>query len=78
LAERSGRKSVDIKLSDKPTRDELGMLMKQLRNKDKEIEMKEKVIRNSAGNGSPNASHKIVGDDLVFNIERKLNLLSKL
>lgn len=40
--------------------------------------MKEKVLVVSEGIGSPNVNRKIVGDELIFNIERKLNLLSKL
>ena len=46
LYERSGRKSLEVKISDKPNRDELNMVIKQLKNKDEEMKMKEKVVRN--------------------------------
>lgn len=55
---------MEVKISEKPTRDELGMIMNQLKNKDDKIERYEKVIRHS----SEHVSSKQVGDDLVFNI----------
>ena len=49
LYERSGRKSLEVKVSDKPTRDELNMVIKQLKNKDDPTRMREKVIKNEGG-----------------------------
>lgn len=38
------------------------MLMKQLKNKDQELKLKEKVIKYTSGAGSPNANPKEIGD----------------
>ena len=44
------RKSLDIKMSENPTRAELNMLMSQLRSKDANMEMRERVVKGETNN----------------------------
>ena len=55
------------------------MVIDQLRSQDEKMKLKEKVVKNETNNASElSKKQKEINDEMVDNIERKLNLLAKL
>lgn len=79
MYERKGHHSVEVKLSNNPTRDEVTMVFSQLKSKDEQTKMKSKLLKHQIHNSDElGISHKKINEEIVRNIEQKLNLLAKL
>jgi hypothetical protein len=68
-----------VKLNDEPTRDEINMILQQLRQNDKKLQEKEKMAYiKGHKHEMMDSDRREINDELLLNVEKKINLLHKL